>query len=197
MNRKYCNKIIDYTDEDNSFIQEFNREISDYGAIVYNHETNSYQFIKEFDHIDFKHDLLPFYFMITEAPHNLNSIVMTMSYEFDPDQEEDEENLQIWEELKETELAMLDYDEDGDVKVKSYFKLNPNETKHTIWFLNKEGYQELFKNDLLLITPIIKNIKISQKLIKEYGINPLEIESEYIETGQDDIVENLNYKTYH
>ena len=192
MNRQYLNKIVDYSDNENSFIKEFNKEIQEYGAIVYNHETNSYQFIKEFNHIDFKHDLLPFYFMMSEAPKNFNAVLMTMSYEFDPDEEEDEENLQIWEQLKESELAMLDYDEDGDVKVKSYFKLNTDETKHTIWFLNKEGYQELLKNDILLITPIIKNIKIAQKMIKEYCINPLDIESEYIETGTDDYVENLN-----
>ncbi len=192
MNKKYLSKIIDYSDDQNNFIREFNKEIQKFGAIVYNHENNSYQFIKEFDHIDFKHDLLPYYFMLNEAPHNLNAILMTMSYEFDPEEEEDEENLQIWEQLKETELAMLDYDEDGDVKVKSYYKLNTNETKHTIWFLNEEGYQELLNNDPLLITPIIKNIKIAQKMIKNFCFNPLQIESEYIETGIDDYIENLN-----
>ena len=83
MNKKYLSKIIDYSDDQNNFIREFNKEIQKFGAIVYNHENNSYQFIKEFDHIDFKHDLLPYYFMLNEAPHNLNAILMTMSYEFD------------------------------------------------------------------------------------------------------------------
>ena len=55
----YLNKIVDLTDPQCEFISEFNREIKKYGAIVYNYESNSYQFIRNFQHIDCKKEILP------------------------------------------------------------------------------------------------------------------------------------------
>ena len=53
----YLNQIVDITDPNCEFIREFDHEIRKYGAIVYNHEYNSYQFIKHFRQIDFKREL--------------------------------------------------------------------------------------------------------------------------------------------
>ena len=47
MRNVYLNQIVDITDRNCEFIKEFDHEIRKYGAVVYNHEYNSYQFIKQ------------------------------------------------------------------------------------------------------------------------------------------------------
>ncbi|MBQ7222984.1 MAG: hypothetical protein IJS38_00230 [Erysipelotrichaceae bacterium] len=174
MKEYYVNNIVDISDPDCLFIKEFNREIRKYGAIVYNHEFNSYQFIKKFSDIDYKKELLPDFLKIEHSNPLLKTLDFTIHYEFDPETEEDEENLEIWKELSEVELPVFSYDDDGEFRVSSTIRLAPTVSRHTVWFLKKESHDYILDTDLLLLTPIIKNLQIAQKLIREYSVNPLE-----------------------
>ena len=183
----YLNQIVDITDPNCEFIREFDHEIRKYGAIVYNHEYNSYQFIKHFRQIDFKRELLPDFIKIENSNPVLKALTITVHYEFDPEIEEDEENLEIWEELKEIDLPIMGYDDDGEFFVSDSIKMNVAASKHTVWFLSEESYDFMMDLDLLLFDPIIKNFNIAQKLIREYGIHPFE--TDYDEDDLDDFEE--------
>ena len=174
MKEYYVNNIIDISDPDCLFIKEFDYEIRKYGAIVYNHEFNSYQFIKKFSDIDYKKELLPDFLKIEHSNPLLKTVDFTIHYEFDPETEEDEENLEIWKELSQVELPVFRYDDDGEFQVASTVRLAPTVSRHTVWFLKKESHDFILDTDLLLLTPIIKNLQIAQKLIREYAMNPLE-----------------------
>ena len=63
MRKLYNNQIIDYNEGQTEFVEEFNEQIT-YGAIVYNHDYNSYQYITSFEQIDFKKEVLPDYFKV-------------------------------------------------------------------------------------------------------------------------------------
>ena len=169
----YLNKIVDITDPYCEFIKQFDKEIYKYGAVVYNHETNSYQFIRKFTDIDYKKELLPDFTKIENSDVLLNGLNITIHYQFDPETEEDEENLDIWQkELSRIELPVYAYDNEGQVYAKEYINLNPQETKHTVWFLNDQSMEYIYSLDLLLFTPIIKDMEIVRKLIKDYGVHP-------------------------
>ncbi len=169
----YLNKIVDITDPYCEFIKQFDKEIYKYGAVVYNHETNSYQFIRKFTDIDYKKELLPDFIKIENSDVLLNGLNITIHYQFDPETEEDEENLDIWQkELSRIELPVYAYDNEGQVYAKEYINLNPQETKHTVWFLNDQSMKYIYSLDLLLFTPIIKDMEIVRKLIKDYGVHP-------------------------
>ena len=170
----YLNMIVDMTDPECEFIQEMNREIRKYGALVYNHEYNSYQFIKSIDKIDYKRELLPDFIKVEDAGPLLKGLNLTIHYEFDPETEEDPENLEIWKELSQIETPVFEYDDDGEIVVDKYTKLYPSESKHTLWFLDEKSYEYLLDVDLLLLDPIIKQLPIAQKLIKEYAIHPFD-----------------------
>ena len=178
----YLNQIVDITDPNCEFIREFDHEIRKYGAIVYNHEYNSYQYI-----IDFKRELLPDFIKIENSNPVLKALTITVHYEFDPEIEEDEENLEIWEELKMIDLPIMGYDDDGEFFVSDSIKMNVAASKHTVWFLSEESYDYMMDLDLLLFDPIIKNFNIAQKLIREYGIHPFE--TDYDEDDLDDFEE--------
>ncbi|MDO4377748.1 MAG: hypothetical protein Q4C64_01185 [Erysipelotrichia bacterium] len=169
----YLNKIVDITDPYCEFIKQFDKEVYKYGAVVYNHETNSYQFIRKFTDIDYKKELLPDFIKIENSDALLNGLNITIHYQFDPETEEDEENLDIWQkELSQIELPVYAYDDEGQVYAKEYISLNPQETKHTVWFLNTQSMEYIYSLDLLLFTPIIKDMEIIRKLIKDYGVHP-------------------------
>lgn len=170
----YLNMIVDMTDPNCEFIKEMNREIRKYGALVYNHEYNSYQFIKSFSKIDFKRELLPDFIKVEDAGPLLKGLTLTIHYEFDPETEEDPENLEIWKELSQIETPVFDYDDDGEIRISKYIKLYPNESKHSLWFLDEKSHEYLLDLDLLLLDPIIKQLPIAQKLIKEYSVHPFE-----------------------
>ena len=174
MKKYYLNNIVDLTDPDCLFIREFDHEIRKYGAVVYNHEYNSYQFIRHFEEIDYKKELLPDFLKIEQSNPLLKAVDFTIHYEFDPETEEDEENLEIWEELKQIEIPVFEYDDDGEVVVARYENLNPRVSRHTVWFLDEDSFDYMMDLDLLMIDPIIKNLSIAQKLIREHGLNPLE-----------------------
>ena len=174
MRNVYLDKLVDITDPDCEFIKEFNGQIKKYGALVYNHEYNSYQFIKRFKQIDYKKELLPDFVKVENSNPLLKALTLTVHYEFDPTTETDAENLEIWKELKEIDLPVFDYDDDGEVFLKDTVKLYPTPSKHTVWFLSPDSYDYILDLDLLMIDPIIKNISIAQKLIKEYGLHPFE-----------------------
>ncbi len=180
----YLNMIVDISDPHCEFIKEMNDEIKETGALVYNHEYNSYQIISCFDDIDYKKEVLPELMKVQDAGKLLKALTLTINYGFDPESETDAENLQIWRELSQTELAVLKYDEDdGEVMVDHYIYLNTNNTKHTLWFLKPQAQDYIHSMDSLLTQPIIKNISIVQTLIKEYAIHPFGkdfvIEEEY------------------
>ena len=183
----YLNQIVDITDRNCEFIKEFDHEIRKYGARVYNHEYNSYQFIKHFRQIDFKKELLPDFIKIEHANPVLKALTITVHYEFDPELEEDEENLEIWDELKEIDLPIFGYEDDGEIFVSDNIKMNVTPSKHTVWFLSEDSYDFMMDLDLLLFDPIIKNFNIAQKLIREYGIHPFE--TDYDEDDLDDFEE--------
>ncbi|MBQ9036731.1 MAG: hypothetical protein IJ115_04705 [Erysipelotrichaceae bacterium] len=174
MRNIYLNNLVDITDPNCEFIEEFDNEIRRYGALVYNHEYNSYQFIKQFNHIDYKKELLPDFIRVENSNPLLKALTITVHYEFDPETEEDEENLEIWQQLKEIDLPVFDYDDDGEIYLSKEVKLYPSESKHTIWFLNRDSYEYIADQDLLMISPVIKNIQIARKLIKDFGVHPFE-----------------------
>ena len=187
MRNVYLNQIVDITDRNCEFINEFDHEIRKYGAVVYNHEYNSYQFIKHFRQIDFKKELLPDFIKIENSNPVLKALTITIHYEFDPETEEDEENLDIWSELSQIDLPVFGYEDDGEIYVKDDIKMNVNASKHTVWFLSEESYDYMMDLDLLLFDPIIKNFNIAQKLVREFGIHLFE--TDYDEDDLDDFEE--------
>ena len=174
MRNLYLGNIVDITDPDCEFIREFDSEIRKYGALVYNHENNAYQFIKKFEQIDYKKELLPDFMKVENSDPLLKALNLTIHYEFDPETEEDEENLEIWQELSQVDLPVFDYDDDGEIKLSSEVKLYPSPSKFTVWFLNKDSYEYILDQDLLMIAPVIKNINIARKLIRDFGVHPFE-----------------------
>ena len=174
MRSVYLNQIVDISDPQCEFIKEFNNEIRKYGAVVYNHEYNSYQFIREFEQIDYKRELLPYFIRVENSNPVLKALTITVHYDFDPETEEDEENLEIWRELSQIDLPVFDYDEEGEIMVSGMVKMYPKDSKHTIWFLTEDSYDYILDMDLLLIDPVIKNLSIAQRLIREYGVHPFE-----------------------
>lgn len=168
----YLNKIVDLTDPDCAFVKEFDHEIRKYGAVVYNHEYNSYQFIRHFEKIDYKRELLPDFLKVEEAGPLLNALTLSVHYEFDPATEDDPDNLAVWKELSQIELPVFSYDDDGEIQVDSHVKLYPSVSRHTVWFLSPASYDYVLDLDLLMIDPIIKNLQIAQTLIKKYGMHP-------------------------
>ena len=177
----FLNQIVDMTDPNCEFVKEFDHDINKYGAIVYNHESNSYQFIRRFAHIDFKREILPDLIRVENANAMLDAMTVTVHYEFDPEAEPetelDRENLDIWNtEISQIELPVLRYDDDGEYVIDKYIRINTENSKHTIWFLKKDSYNYILDTDLLMLTPIIKNINIARDLIKNYGINPFKFE---------------------
>jgi len=171
----YIGKIVDITDPYCEFVAEFNKEIKKYGAIAYNYDTNSYQFIRKFSHIDVKREIFPDFLKIEKTNALLNGMEITVHYEFDPETEEDPENLDIWEkDISTIELPVFKYDDDGEIAVDKYNKFTTTPTKHVIWFLSKESSDCILDTDILLLTPVIKNLEIARELIKKYGINPFD-----------------------
>lgn len=174
MRNVYLNNIVDLSDPHCEFVEELDHEIRKYGALVYNHEYNSYQVIRQFKKIDYKKELLPDFMKVEDAGPLLKGLTLTIHYEFDPETEEDEENLDIWKELSEIDLPVFEYDDDGEIRVDHFIKLAPTESKHTIWFLNTDSYEYLSDVDLLLLDPIIKQLPIAQKLVRQYAVHPFE-----------------------
>ncbi len=172
-------KIVDITDPNCEFIKEMNKEINKYGALVYNYEYNSYQLIYNFDQIDYKKELLPDLIKVEDAGNLLKGMNITFHYDFDPETEDDKENLEIWQELSQIELPVFAYDEDGEILVDKTIYLYPSVSKHTIWYLTEDSYKYIKELDILLVKPIIKNLSIAQKLIKEYAISPFKEKKEH------------------
>ena len=169
----YLNRIVDLTDPDCIFIKDFDHEIRKYGALVYNEEYNSYQFIRHFSQIDYKKDLLPDFMKVEKTSELLNGLSLTIHYEFDPETEEDEENLEIWKQLSELPIPLYRYDDDGEINVEKYIRHYPSPSRHTVWFLKPESYDYIADIDLLMLDPIIKNLNIATTLIRRYALNPL------------------------
>ena len=176
MRKLYDNQIIDYNEGQTEFVEEFNQQIETYGAIVYNHEYNSYQYITKFEQIDFKNEILPDYFKASTSKLP-NGIDILMHYEFRPEEEDDEEVLSVWEELSQMELPTYAYDDDGEVYANGYIKMNTKASQHTIWILNKEGQEYLYQQDMLLVQPIIKYMSIVQEVLRKHTIKPFEEET--------------------
>jgi len=175
MRNVYLGNIVDITDPSCEFVAEFDKEIRKYGAIVYNYESNSYQYIRAFNHINCKKEVLPDFVKVENADPLLKGLNITIHYEFDPETEEDEENLEIWnEDISNIELPYYGYDEDGDIYEDKYTKMSVTPSKHTIWFLNEKSYDYILDTDLLMLTPIIKNINIARELIRSYAVHPFE-----------------------
>lgn len=171
----YLGNIVDITDPNCEFIKEFDKEIRKYGAIVYNYESNSYQYIRSFNHIDCKKEVLPDFIKIENTDPLLKGLNVTIHYEFDPENEEDEENLTIWrEDISTIELPYYSYDEDGEVYEDKYIPMSTTPSKHTVWFLSEKSYDYILDTDLLMLSPIIKNINIARELIKKYAVHPFE-----------------------
>ncbi len=175
MRNVYKDMIVDIGDSKCEFIEEFNKEIKKNGAIVYNFESNSYQFIRKFEHIDVKKEVLPDFIKIEDTNPLLKGLNITVHYEFDPETEEDKENLEIWEnDISTIDLPYYNYDEDGEYYVEKTFKMNTKTSQHTVWFLKDGSFDYIADKDLLMFTPIIKNINIARDLIKSYAVHPFE-----------------------
>ena len=164
MRKLYENQIIDYNDGYTEFVNEFDEEVADYGAIVYNHEDNSYQFVTRFEQINFKQEIGPYYFKVKQS--NLpNGMDIIMSYEFDPTIEENEEVLDVWKEIQSEKLPYFDYYEEGELYLSKEINYTAEPTVHTIWLLTKDGYDFVLNHDMLVIQPIIKYFQIVQELL--------------------------------
>ncbi|MCF0110701.1 MAG: hypothetical protein HUJ58_02290 [Erysipelotrichaceae bacterium] len=171
MRKLYDGQIVDYNDGHTEFVREFDHEVENSGAIVYNYESNTYQWIREFEQIGFKNDLLPYYFKVN-ASKLPKGIDILMKYEFNPDEETDEEILGYWEEAKEEEYPYFDYDDEGEIYEKSYYTITAQPSKHTIWILDDGALEYLIGNDPILLLPVIKNMSIVRELIQNHTVNP-------------------------
>lgn len=171
----YLGNIVDITDPNCEFITEFDKETRKYGAIVYNYEQNSYQYVRAFNHINCKKEVLPDFVKVENTDPLLKGLNITIHYEFDPETEEDEENLEIWnEDISTIELPYYGYDEDGEIYEEKYIPISITPSKHTVWFLSEKSYEYILDTDLLMLTPIIKNINIARELIRNYAVHPFE-----------------------
>ncbi len=181
----YRNMIVDLTDPKCEFVAEFNKEINKYGAIVFNNDSNSYQFIRRFDHIDYKKEILPDLLKVETTDSLLDALQLTIHYEFDPENEdEDEENLEIWnEEISKIELPVFQYDEEGEIELAHYNPIDCKPSKHIVWFLKKESFDFIMDTDLLLLTPVIKDLNIAKELIKKYGCHPFKFKFDPADEG--------------
>ncbi len=104
-----------------------------------------------------------------------NDLQLTIHYEFDPEEEEDEENLEIWnEDISQIELPVFCYQEDGEIDIEKYIPYNTDVSRHVVWFLKKESYDFILDCDLLMLTPVIKNINVARQLITNYGVHPFQ-----------------------
>jgi|GEM_PF-1459020 len=168
----YLDKIVDLTDPDCAFVKEFDHEVSKYGAVVYNHEYNSYQLVKSFHQIDYKKELLPDFVKVANSDPRLKGLQLTIHYEFDPETEQDEDNLAAWKQMSATTLPVFGYDDEGELVEAKTIPLYPTPSVHTVWFLDRASYDYVLDLDLLMIDPIIKNLAIAQKLIRDYGLHP-------------------------
>ncbi|NLZ76277.1 MAG: hypothetical protein GX914_07215 [Erysipelotrichia bacterium] len=179
MEKMYLNMLVDITDPKCDFINTINKEIENYGAIVYNYQSNSYQFIRKFSHIDYKTEVLPDLIKVENSDALLNGLNLSIHYEFDPETEEDEENLDIWyNDISQIELPVYNYDDDGDIYLEKYVPIDTSISKHTLWYLNKDSYDYILDLDLLMLTPVIKNINIARELIKKYSVHPFEFKAD-------------------
>ncbi|HQB31757.1 MAG TPA: hypothetical protein PLI19_00360 [Erysipelotrichaceae bacterium] len=179
MEKFYLNMIVDMTDPKCEFIDTVNKEIKNYGAVVYNYQSNSYQFIRRFSHIDYKSEILPDFIKVENSDALLNGLNLTIHYEFDPETEEDEENLDIWfNDISQIELPVYNYDKDGDIYLEKSVPIDTSVSKHTLWYLNKDSYEYILDVDLLMLTPVIKNINIARDLIKNYTVHPFDFSAD-------------------
>jgi hypothetical protein len=109
----------------------------------------------------------------------LNGLNLTIHYEFDPETEEDEENLDIWfNDISQIELPVYNYDKDGDIYLEKSVPIDTSVSKHTLWYLNKDSYEYILDVDLLMLTPVIKNINIARDLIKNYTVHPFDFSAD-------------------
>ena len=168
----YTGQIVDYSDPECEFIKEFDHEIRKYGAVVYNQEYNTYQFIKSFSQIDYKRELLPDLIKVENADPRLKGLQLTIHYEFDPETEEDPDNQKLWEQMAQTKLPVYKYDDEGELQIDHLIALDVTPSVHIVWFLNPDSYDFILDTDLLMLDPIIKNIHIATKLIKDFGQHP-------------------------
>ena len=174
MRALYKNQPVDYNEGKTEFVKEFNQQIKDYGAIAYNHNTNTYQFIQKFEEIEFINEIYPWYFMV--KPSILpNGIDIQMAYEFDPEAyTDDPEITSLWQQAVAEGQSIYDYDEEGQIFEKDLIPLTAQPTKHTVWILNEEGYKYLTQYDKLLLLPMIKYLDIAKDVIKNHTIKPFE-----------------------
>ena len=174
MRALYQNQIVDYNDGNTEFVKEFNDQIASFGAIAYNHTTNTYQYIRKFQETEFINEILPWYFYC--RPSILpNGIDVEMVYEFDPKNFEDEpEILALWQEAIEEGQPQYDYDEDGEIYTKDWLKMTNDPTRHTLWIISREGKDLIDQQDQLMIYPMIKNLNIAKEIIRNHTIKPFE-----------------------
>lgn len=173
MRKLYDEQIVDYNDGHTEFVEEFNREIQPAGAIVYNHESHSYQWIRRFEDIEFKHELLPYYFKVKHSSLP-NGMDLTMSYEFDPKTEEDEEILSLWKEASAITYPIFDYDEEGDIYETDVLPISAEPTRHTVWLLNESALSILESYDMLMLYPIIKTMTIIRTVLQQHTHAPFD-----------------------
>ena len=179
MEKLYLNMIVDMTDTNCEFIKTIDKEINNYGAVVYNHQSNSYQFIRKFKHIDYKAEILPDFIKVENSDALLNGLNLTIHYEFDPETEEDEENLDIWyKDISQIKLPVFNYDDEGEIYLEQSIPIDTSISKHTLWYLSKDSYDYILDTDLLMLTPVIKNINIARDLIKNYSIHPFDYQAD-------------------
>jgi hypothetical protein len=140
--------------------------------VVFNHEYNTYQFIRHFAQIDYKKELLPDFIKVANSDPRLKGLQLTIHYEFDPETEQDPDNIKTWQQMSQTTLPVYEYDDDGELLIDHTIDLSTQPSVHTIWFLDQKSFDYILDTDLLMLDPIIKNLHIAQKLIKEYGMHP-------------------------
>lgn len=174
MKKTYQNSAITYNDGNNSFTREFNEQIRECGAVAFNHSTGTYQYIQKFQEIEFINEIMPWYFTIRKSrlPRGLE---IEMTYQFDPDAWlDDAEVTSLWKQAQEEGLPVYDYGKDGEIRLKRIAPLTAKPTKHTVWFLDKEGKEFVLSHDKLLILPMIKYLDIARELIRNHSTEPFE-----------------------
>ena len=174
MRALYKDQLVDYNEGNTEFVKEFNKQIRENGAVVYNHATNTYQHIHKFEDINFINEFMPDFFKVRESKVP-NGMEIEMHYEFKPEDYADDAEIQaIWLQVQQEGLPLYDYDEEGELFFKDFIEISTAPSKHTIWILDEKGMDLLGGYDALLIVPAIKYLHIARELINNHSVNPFE-----------------------
>lgn len=178
MNRNYIGQFADYEEEE-EWYRELDSLLHGWGGLVYNSDYNSFQFIRRLEDINIKKEMIPSHVLIKELDSrhsDINGLELEVHYEFDPETEEDPNQLKIYRELCSAQIPSYDYDEEGELIISKESGMDHTPSKHLIWLLDEEAREWLENQDMLMIMPIFKQRQLAEKLFQLGVMNPFDAE---------------------